>query len=219
MIKKLIILALLISLGAAVYFSGFFQILLDRQRLNELLESFGLLAPLVYIASYAIAVLFFAPGLPLTILGGLLFGPVFGTIYVIIGASLGMSLAFLSARYLLRDSLLKKFGRSELFQKMERGIAEEGPYLVITTRLIPIFPFNLQNYLYGLTSIKFLPYCVLSSIFIIPGTLVYVLSASSISAGNLQLALQRLLIASVIFVILALLPRYIKKWKRSKNEI
>ncbi len=92
------------------------------------------------------------------IAGGIVFGPLLGTLLSLIAATLASSCSFLLARWLGRDLLLKYVGHSHTFQAIEKGIARNGIDFLILTRLIPLFPYNIQNYAYGLTTIAFWPY-------------------------------------------------------------
>ena len=139
-------------------------------RLKQWIEGFGALAPVVFIAGYVLAVVFFVPGLPITVLGGVAFGPVWGTLYVWIAATIGAALAFLVARYAVRSTVERWVRASPRLSRLDELAAEHGWRIVMLTRLVPLFPFNLQNYAYGLTRIGFWPYAVTSSICMLPGT-------------------------------------------------
>src|SRR5262249_26466217 len=139
-------------------------------KLKQWIEGFGALAPVAFVLGYILAVVFFVPGLPITVLGGVAFGPFRGTLYVWIAATVGAALAFLVARYALRGPVEGWVRASPRLAKMDEHVAEYGWRIVMLTRLVPLFPFNLQNYAYGLTRIGFWPYAVTSSICMLPGT-------------------------------------------------
>ena len=182
----------------------------DKEQLKTLIESFGILAPLSYILLYCIVTVTTISTLPLSLAGGVLFGPVYGIIYTMIGASLGMMSSFLIARYIAKDFIERKFSNLQIFKKINEGVKKDGPFILAVTRLLPIFPFGIQNYLYGLTSINFFKYTVFSIIFILPGTSVFVLLAGAISAGNTKDAAKISLIASLIFLALTIITRVIQ---------
>lgn len=165
---------------------GLFQyISLDRvEELKDYINSFGLFAPMVFIGFYILATILFLPGLPLSILAGVAFGPIYGSIWVSLGSTIGASLAFLVGRYTGRDVIIKRFADVELFKKLDKGVSEQGWKMVAITRLMPLFPFNAQNYAYGLTSIKFKTYVFVSWICMLPATIGYLFLAGSIVAGN-----------------------------------
>ncbi|MCD6527240.1 MAG: TVP38/TMEM64 family protein, partial [Desulfuromonas sp.] len=121
----------------------------------------------------------FIPGLPLTILGGILFGPVWGVVYTISGATCGACVAFLVARYLGRDWIRTKL-TAPRWQKLDENVANNGWKVVAFTRLIPLFPFNLLNYAFGLTNIRFSHYAITSFICILPATIAFISLSSSL---------------------------------------
>ncbi|HEX9420004.1 MAG TPA: VTT domain-containing protein, partial [Methylomirabilota bacterium] len=105
--RPVLILALLVAgvVGARALGLGDLIRLENVARLKQWIEGFGALAPVVFIAGYVLAVVFFVPGLPITVLGGVAFGPVWGTLYVWIAATIGAALAFLVARYAVRSTV------------------------------------------------------------------------------------------------------------------
>ncbi len=128
----------------------------------------------IYVVSYILATVLFLPGSILTIGAGLLFGVVKGSILVSIGSITGAALAFLVARYLARERIERKFGKNQKFAAIDSAIGKEGWKIVFLLRLTPLLPFNVSNYLYGLTSVAFWPYVLASWVGMIPGTILYV---------------------------------------------
>ncbi len=104
------------------------------------------------------------PAFIVTITSGIVFGPFLGAFIAWIGAVLGSSLAFITSRYIARDLIVKLFQNKEAFKKIEEGVAKNGRDYVIFTRLVPAFPYNAQNYAYGVTNIKFKDYFLVSAI-------------------------------------------------------
>jgi len=113
------------------------------------------------------------PGWIFTVTAGLLFGVVGGTALALSGATIGAALAFLVARYLVRDSIQNLAGSNPRFHAIDRAIGENGWKIVGLLRLNPLIPFNLSNYFYGITAIRFWPYVLISAIGMLPGTLLY----------------------------------------------
>ncbi len=136
-------------------------------------ESLGTLGPIAFIAIYNLATLLFVPGSILTLKGGCLFGLFWGSIYVIIASTLGATFAFLIGRYLSRNWVRQQIAKNPQFQAIDKAIAKEGFKIVLLTRLSPIFPFNLLNYVLGVTQVSLKDY-ILGSIGMIPGTVLYV---------------------------------------------
>jgi uncharacterized membrane protein YdjX (TVP38/TMEM64 family) len=177
--------------------------------MNELklyIKSFGIMAPCVFIFVFILATLLFVPGLPITVLAGILFGAFWGTVYVVIGSTIGVSLAFLIGRYVGRDFIKKLAEKNERMAKLDSYIREQGNTILIISRLVPLFPFNLQNYAYGITDIKFSTYFWYSLIFMLPGTFIYTcfgaLAYSSMSMDKIILYSSFLLIGLCALIVL-----------------
>jgi uncharacterized membrane protein YdjX (TVP38/TMEM64 family) len=190
-------------------------------RLKQGIEGYGALAPAVYIAGYVLAVVFFVPGLPITVLGGVAFGPLWGTFYVWIAATTGAALAFLVARYGVRGMVERWVQASPRIAKMDGQVAEHGWRIVMLTRLVPIFPFNLQNYAYGITRIGFWPYAITSSICMLPGTAAFTFAGGALSdgRGDVKRTLGYLAIAGVLLVLVSLIPRWLQRRSRLAGDL
>ena len=134
----------------------------------------GVAGIFVFIGVYAVATVLLAPGSILTIGAGFAFGLWKGFLAVSAGAALGASLAFLVARFIARDKIETIAQRNEKFRKLDSAIGQEGARLIFLLRLSPVIPFNLSNYFYGLTAVKFWPYVLASWIGMMPGTFLYV---------------------------------------------
>ena len=144
-------------------------------RFASWVESLGVWAPVVFIAGYALATVAFVPGVLLTLAAGAIFGVLRGTLYVMIGATIGACAAFLIARYVARDAIEKRIRQNARFAAIDRAIGREGWKLVLLLRLSPIFPFNLLNYALGLTKVPFRDYAI-ACVGMIPGSVLYVYS-------------------------------------------
>lgn len=155
----------------------------DLAELLAQIQQLGPWGPLVFIAAYVLACVFFAPGALLTLGAGALFGVPRGTVYVSIGSVLGATLAFLIGRYLARDWVVRKVSGNAKFQAVGKAVAAEGWKIVLLTRLSPVFPFNLLNYAFGVTEVSLKDYFLASWIGMLPGTVLYVYIGSL--AGDL----------------------------------
>ena len=141
---------------------------------NDWVAQMGIAGIFIFIGVYAVATVLLAPGAILTIGAGFAFGLWKGFVAVSAGATLGASLAFLVARFIARDKIEAMANRNEKFRRIDSAIAKQGAKLVFLLRLSPVIPFNLSNYLYGLTGVRFWPYVLASWIGMMPGTLLYV---------------------------------------------
>ena len=140
--------------------------------------------PVIFIALYIVATVFFIPGSVLTLGAGAVFGVVLGSVYVSISATLGATAAFLVGRYLARDAIARKIAKNEKFATIDRAVADEGWKIVLLTRLSPVFPFTLLNYAFGLTRVKLSHYVLASWLGMIPGTVMYVYLGSLVNLGS-----------------------------------
>jgi uncharacterized membrane protein YdjX (TVP38/TMEM64 family) len=125
----------------------------------------------------------FFPASVLTIGAGFVFGVLAGTVIVSVSATIGAALAFLIARYLARGKIEQKVSSNQKFKQIDRAIGEQGAKLVFLLRLSPLIPFNVSNYFYGLTAVRFWPYVLASWIGTFPGTLLYVYLGAAGKAG------------------------------------
>jgi uncharacterized membrane protein YdjX (TVP38/TMEM64 family) len=157
------------------------------EALTRWVGEMGIVGAVVFAAFYAIATVLLAPGAPLTIAAGLVFGVAAGFPIVLIGATIGAALAFLAARYLVRDKVKAMVESRPKLKAVDRAVADEGWKIVAMVRLTPIVPFNVQNYFFGLTEVKFWHYVAATAIGIVPGVLLYLylgaIGAATLSGG------------------------------------
>ena len=173
-----------IALLGFAYFSdpAFAQSLDNSQDFNpqslirnslEWVESLGVWGGVAFMGIYILATIAFLPASLLTLAAGVVFGVVWGSVYVFVGATLGAIAAFLVGRYLLRGWVSRKVASNPKFTAIDTAVAQEGLKIVLLTRLSPVFPFNLLNYAFGVTGVTLKDYA-LGSIGMIPGTIMYV---------------------------------------------
>ena len=192
-VLSLIVLARLFGLGERL------------QELREWIAGMGNLGMVAYVALYIVAVAAAVPGLPISIAGAAIFGALKGVILVSIGSTLGASLAFLIARYLARDAIYGRLSGNEKFQRLDRLTEQHGAMIVAITRLVPLFPFNLLNYGFGLTRVPFPTYAFWSWLCMLPGTIVYLVGTDAIitavTTGEVPWIIVGVFIAALIIVI------------------
>jgi uncharacterized membrane protein YdjX (TVP38/TMEM64 family) len=141
---------------------------------NDWIGGVGPLGIVMYATVYALATVLFLPGWILTVGAGIAFGLLWGTVAVSLGSTAGAALAFLIARYVARDAVATWSRTDPRFSAIDRAIGEKGWKIVALLRLSPLVPFNLSNYVYGLTAVRFWPYVLASWIAMLPGTVLYV---------------------------------------------
>jgi uncharacterized membrane protein YdjX (TVP38/TMEM64 family) len=213
--RRRIILLLIITSGIVT--ALVFRDQLSVEQLTGWVRQLGWLAPLVFIACYAIATVFFLPGLLFTLAGGVLFGPLYGTLYNLVGATIGATLAFLTARYIAYDWVTQRTGNR--LQQLVKGVEEEGWRFVAFVRLVPLFPFNLLNYALGLTRLRLSHYIITSFIFMAPGGAAYTYLgyAGREVAGGGEDFIKKALLALAVIATIAFASRLLMRIRRNRT--
>ena len=187
--RQWLILLTVVALAAAFWFfdlGHWLRLETLKARQTELLALYDA-RPLTVIAVYmAVYVTVTALSLPgaviLTLAGGALFGLWTGLVVVSLASTAGATLAFLAARYLLRDSVTRRFGAR--LDEVHRGMDRNGAFYLFTLRLVPLVPFFVINLVMGLTKMPARRYAWVSQLGMLPGTLVYVNAGTAL--GGLQ---------------------------------
>ncbi|MDO6441931.1 FAD-dependent oxidoreductase [Marinobacter sp. 2_MG-2023] len=186
--KLLLLLVIAVVVAAFIGFDGHKLLTLENLQANQSalaqwIEQNLLIAVVGYAAVYVVVTALSLPGATImTLAGGAFLGNFYGLIAVSIASTLGASLAFLVARFLMRDTLRKRY--AETVAKMDRGISKDGAFYLATLRLVPVFPFFLINLAMGLTAMKLRTYALVSWIAMLPGTFVFVNAGTQL--GQIQ---------------------------------
>lgn len=147
---------------------------------RDWIESMGPLGPAAFVALYVVAAVAMVPGIALTVGAGALFGSVWGSVYVSVASTLGAAGGFLIARYLAREWVSGWLGDNPTFRYLDEMTERHGATMVAFTRLVPVFPYNLLNYGYGLTRVPLGTYLFWSWLCMLPATVVYVVGADAL---------------------------------------
>uniref|UniRef100_A0A0K6SAX4 VTT domain-containing protein n=1 Tax=Chromera velia CCMP2878 TaxID=1169474 RepID=A0A0K6SAX4_9ALVE len=139
-------------------------------------QDMGTMGFAYFVLVYVIAEVLCVPALPLTASAGYLFGVTEGTLTVLLAGTAACAISFLLARTILRPRLQTMFADNPRFRAVDRVVQKESFKVILILRLSPLLPFGISNYLYGLTSVEFIPYILASVVGFIPGTLGYVYS-------------------------------------------
>ena len=214
--KKLILrVSVLLVLVAGIALVILYRDQLDASVLEHWVNSAGVFGPLLFMFIYIVGTVFFFPGSLLTLAGGALFGPVFGTFYTLTAATIGATFSFLIARYLLSDYVEQKTGGR--MKQLKDGVENEGWRFIAFVRLVPLFPFNVLNYALGLTKIKLWHYILASYICMLPGSLAYTyfgyIGKEAATGGDSLI--QKGLMALALVAVIIFLPRFIKSIKKA----
>ena len=184
---------------------------LDVAAIEAAVGDMGAWAPLAYISLFALAAVLFVPGSILSLAGGGLFGPVWGTAYALLGATVGATLAFLAARYLASDWVVATAGGR--LKQLAEGVEAEGWRFIAFVRLVALFPFNLVNYALGLTRVRLLDYSLASLVSMAPGAIAYTYlgcaGREAVAGGDALV--QKGLMALGLVALLAFFPRVVRR--------
>jgi len=200
-IKLLGFVAFLVGVGWGLRLAGLDLARITPERVRTFVVSFGAWAPTIYLAVYA-QPLVPLPASIMTIAAGLAFGSLWGTLAALTGATARASAQFLVARLLGRDAVAKLFKGK--IASLDKQIGENGFRTVLLIRLVPNFPFDIQNYGLGFSRVRFAPFALGTFLGIIPGTFAFVYLGYSLTDPK---QLWKLLLALVIIVGLLFLSR------------
>lgn len=200
---------------AAITWAAFNRDRFDPAALDAWILELGAWGPVAYVALYSVGAVLFLPGSAFALAGGALFGPVWGAVLNLLGATIGASLAFLVARYLAGDWVAQRAGGR--LKHLADGVEAEGWRFIAFVRLVPLFPFNLTNYALGLTQISFVSFVVTSLICMAPGAIAYTWlghAGREAMAGDGS-AIRYGLLALALLAAVAFLPRLFGRLRRS----
>lgn len=151
--------------------------------LSRMVEENQVLALALYTVITIVACVVLAlPGVTFAILAGLLFGPWLGTLACSFATTIGAAIAFIVGRFFLQDSIRPMVIKNKLLKKwLFDSTGKNQIFILMITRLVPIFPYNLQNFAYGITDMKFSTYTIGSLLFMLPGTAMYTVGTAGIA--------------------------------------
>jgi uncharacterized membrane protein YdjX (TVP38/TMEM64 family) len=191
----------------------------NKEKLNAFYENNATTMILGFIGVYVVSTAFSLPGATiLTLAGGAIFGPWVGTLAVNVGATLGATLAFLAARFLLRDWVEQKFG--DRLKPFNEGFSNNAVNYILFLRLVPLFPFFLVNLVSGLTQVPIRVYFFGTMFGTLPGTFVYTNAGSNLASieSLSDIASPGVIGAFALLGVFALIPTIYNKFKSRKTE-
>lgn len=210
--------AIALGIGSFFYFDlGTFLSLdslkTNRDRLLAFTDGHYATAVVLFILAYIAVTGLSLPGaVIMTLAGGFVFGSLWGTLFVNLGATAGATLAFLAARYLLHDWVEQRFGNR--LGPIQEGFSKNAFHYLLTLRLIPLFPFFLVNMVSGLTRVSLSTYVTATALGIIPGSFVFAYAGRQLGSINSlrEIASPNVLLAFTLLGLLALLPALYKRF-------
>ena len=219
--NKKTILLVLIGVGIAVFYFfdiqqylSFESLKANRDRLNIIYHENFIIFISGFIGIYFLTVSLSLPGAAvLTLTAGAIFGSVLGTFLVNIGATLGATAAFLSARFIFRDWVENQFSDKLVF--INNGISDNAISYLLFLRLVPLFPFFLVNLVLGVTQVRLSIYFFSTMIGIMPGSFVYANAGSNLARINTisDIASPEIFGSFVLLGIFALIPAVYRRYK------
>lgn len=207
-----ILVLLIIILNKIFDFSRYLSIE-ELKKMKILVDENYILASIVYVLVTVIgSVVLALPGVSFAIVAGVLFGAFYGTFLCTLAASLGAILSFITGRYFLQDkikplAMKNKYLKKYLFDDMKKNEI----FILMLTRLVPLFPFNLQNFAYGVTDMSFYTYSIFTFIFILPGSAMYTIGAAALvdeGKRNIYIGIS-IILALVVFLLAFIFKKYI----------
>jgi uncharacterized membrane protein YdjX (TVP38/TMEM64 family) len=205
-----------LALAGAALWLALYRDSLDPAQIENAMHGLGAWAAPGFVLVFAIGTVLFVPGALFGLAGGALFGPVWGTLLNLGGATLGAAAAFLASRYLVGDWARRRAGPQ--LERLIAGVEAEGWRFVAFVRLAPLFPFNLSNYAFGLTRISLTHYILASFVAMAPGALAFTwlgYAGREAAAGNAG-AIRYGLLALAVLAAIAFLPRLISRLRANK---
>jgi len=190
-------------------------------QIQAFVAGLGAWGPVAFMLLYAIGPAFLVPGLPFDLAAGILFGPVWGTVYSLVGATAGATVAFLGARTVGREWTEERL--SGPLKRLKEGVDKRGWEFVAFVRLVPVIPFNLLNYALGLTRIGLVPYVLASFVFMAPAAAVYVYAGwaggeAIAGEGTISQTLVRVLVALTALGMLAVVPKLAARVAKGRRK-
>ena len=212
-LRLLLLLILVLGVGLVLAYRDRF----DAAALESWVAAAGIAGPLAFMLIYLVATVLFVPGSIMTLAGGALFGPVFGTLYTLTGATLGATAAFLVSRYLASDWVARKAGVR--MTRIMQGVEAEGWRFVAFARLVPAFPFFLLNYALGVTRVRLSHYVIASYVCMLPASAAfsYLGYAGREAVAGGEGLIRKILLAIGFLALVAFLPRFITRMRRGRS--
>jgi len=216
LLKKLIILVVLFAVISIIFYrTGLSNTMTDIELLQVWFNELGFLGYFAFILLSIFITVFMLPGQFLAIIAGITYGGFLGGLLTVAGATIGSSISFAIGKYFARDLVSKKFENNPVFQKIEKGVQENGINFLILTRLVPVFPFAIQSYAYALTPMKISSFTIISAITMLPACFIYSFLASEIVTKGFTIDLLfEFTIAGIILFLLSFIPKIIAKRKK-----
>ena len=220
-LRLIVLVIVTAALLATVVWTAFNLEAFDPERVAEWLRTFGALTPTAFFVVRVLGAVVLVPGSVIAIAAGILFGPIWGTVYNVLAATAGAVLAFAIARFLAPNWIARHVGDRVRLAAMIQAIDAEGWHFVAFVRLVPVLPYNLLNYALGLTSIRLSHYTLTTFVCLIPVDLAYSYlgyAGREALEGNSGAA-QTALLATAALATLTFVPTLVRRYRRRRDSL
>lgn len=211
LIVFLVLIAVILLLNARFGWSKYLGDSKNLSFLMGMIEDHFVTAALIYVGLTIIACVVLAlPGITFAVLAGMIFGPWWGTILCLVATTAGAIIAFVVGRFFLKDSIKPMMERNALLKKILFDDAGRSDIVLLAiTRLVPLFPYNIQNFAYGITDISLAHYSMYTFLFMMPGVALYTIGSAGLTDSSNRFLYFS--IAAILLIFVMLLGAYIKK--------
>lgn len=206
----------LIVLWLAYFLSkqtGFLALLTDISQLQQWIANFGAGSYVVFLLIAIFGTLILLPTSVFAIVSGILFGQVLGGVFALLAYFFGAVVNFVCSRYLFRKTFENLMGNNRVFKKIDQGVNDNGISFIMLTRLVPVFPYALQNYAYGLTGIDIKTYAIVSFLAMAPEAFILAYLAGDIAVNGISIKLlfSFALVGILLFLVSLIAKHLVKK--------
>lgn len=211
------IIGLVIFINNKYGFSDYLSNSKNLEFIQDIVKENLLLALGIYIILTIIGCVILAiPGVTFALFAGVIFGPWLGIFACLIATTLGAAMAFIVGRFFLKDMVKPMLEKNKILKKLLFSEDEKSDLIILMiTRMVPIFPYNLQNFAYGITDMPFWKYTIYTFIFMFPGVSFFTIGSAGLTAGENKW--MYFFIAGVLAIVVTIVGMLIKK-KYIANE-
>lgn len=181
-----ILILIILSLNHKYGWSDYLADVENLMFLKQMVQENHMKAVCIYVIVTIIGCVVLAlPGVTFAVIAGMIFGAIEGSLVCLLATTFGAMAAFLVGRFFLKDGIKPMIEKNSILKKLLfSNDGKSDVVLLMITRMVPVFPYNLQNFAYGITDISFWKYSILTFIFMFPGVSFFTIGAAGLTAGD-----------------------------------
>lgn len=207
--KYILIIGFAITLSLAFFY-------FDSDKITDTIKNVNSLSPVIFVFLYSLALVTIMPILPFTIAGIVVYGSFMGALYSTLACTLGLIVSYALSKSALGSIIYKRVKRYKLFKTLNKGVKRNLIKVLLVTRCVPIFSYGLQNYIYGILDVKFLPYFIISTISTLVMNFIY---AASFNKALKAKSAEHTIIYIILFLGIIEIFKYFFKKSRYLNTL